>query len=108
MRAGTRANTRQHRSYIVNTYSLSTPFARRSDPNNKALTLLQSYFERKPLGVDLKQDQDVVVEGAVKILQAIVDVVATNHWLKVRVCEERKTKRCEARLRGGVTSEATS
>ena len=43
--------------------------ARWSDPNNKALILLQSYFERKTLGVDLKQDQDLVVKSAVKILQ---------------------------------------
>ncbi|GMI03497.1 hypothetical protein TrVE_jg11861 [Triparma verrucosa] len=53
-----------------------------NDPNNKALVLLQAYFDRKALNVDLKQDQNVVVEGAVKLLQAVVDVVATNHWLK--------------------------
>lgn len=53
-----------------------------NDPNNKALVLLQAYFDRKALNVDLKQDQNVVVEGAIKLLQAVVDVVATNHWLK--------------------------
>jgi len=53
-----------------------------NDPNNKALVLLQSHFERKGMNPDLKQDQKEVLGGSVGILQAIVDVVASNGWLK--------------------------
>jgi len=56
-----------------------------NDPNGKALVLLQAHFDRKRMNVDLKQDCDVVVEGAVKLIQACVDVIATGYHLKAAV-----------------------
>jgi pre-mRNA-splicing helicase BRR2 len=49
-----------------------------NDPNNKALVLLQSHFERKGMNPDLKQDQKEVLGKSVTILQAIVDVIASK------------------------------
>ncbi|GMH49503.1 hypothetical protein TrRE_jg10995, partial [Triparma retinervis] len=56
-----------------------------NDPNSKALVLLQAYFDRKPMNPDLKLDCDLVVSAAVKIIQACVDVIATNYHLKAAV-----------------------
>ena len=56
-----------------------------NDPNSKALILLQAYFERKAMNPDLKLDCDFVVVAAVKIIQACVDVIATNYHLKAAV-----------------------
>ncbi|GFR50198.1 hypothetical protein Agub_g12366 [Astrephomene gubernaculifera] len=54
---------------------------RPSDPHCKAHALLQAHFSRLPLGGDLALDQREVVREAVKLLQAIVDVIASNGWL---------------------------
>jgi len=56
----------------------TTKFA---DPHTKAHILLQAHFSRKQLTSDLADDQKYVVETAVRLLQAIVDVISSNGWL---------------------------
>ena len=53
-----------------------------SDPNTKALVLLQCHFSRKSLSMDLRTDQDTVLISSVSLIQAIVDVISSNGWLK--------------------------
>ncbi|GIL50154.1 hypothetical protein Vafri_6292 [Volvox africanus] len=54
---------------------------RPSDPHCKANVLLQAHLSRTPLGGDLALDQKEVVRDSVRLLQAIVDVIASNGWL---------------------------
>jgi pre-mRNA-splicing helicase BRR2 len=56
--------------------------AKYSDPHTKALVLLQAHFSRHPLSSDLMADQKIVLGGALKLLQALVDVISSNAWLK--------------------------
>jgi pre-mRNA-splicing helicase BRR2 len=51
------------------------------DSNTKALILLQCHFSRKSLS-DLRADQKPILIEAVKLIQAIVDVISSNGWLK--------------------------
>lgn len=48
----------------------------------KALLLLQAHFSRTPLPTELKADQRLVVGEAPRLLQALVDVVSSECWLK--------------------------
>lgn len=48
----------------------------------KALILLQAHFSRTPLPTELKADQRMVVAEAPRLLQALVDVVSSECWLK--------------------------
>jgi pre-mRNA-splicing helicase BRR2 len=48
----------------------------------KVHVLLQAHFTRTPLPGDLLKDQEFVVEQAVRLLQAMVDVVSSNGWLQ--------------------------
>eukprot|EP00594_Rhizosolenia_setigera_P016961 CAMPEP_0178953786 /NCGR_PEP_ID=MMETSP0789-20121207/8615_1 /TAXON_ID=3005 /ORGANISM="Rhizosolenia setigera, Strain CCMP 1694" /LENGTH=518 /DNA_ID=CAMNT_0020635089 /DNA_START=1 /DNA_END=1558 /DNA_ORIENTATION=- len=52
------------------------------DPNTKALILLQSHFSRKNLSTDMRLDQKEILGQAVTLIQAIVDVISSNGWLK--------------------------
>jgi pre-mRNA-splicing helicase BRR2 len=52
------------------------------DPNTKALILLQCHFSRKQVSPDLKIDQKFIIEESVNLIQAIVDVISSNGWLK--------------------------
>lgn len=52
------------------------------DSNMKALILLQTHFSRKTLPSDLRGDQKIVLKEAVNLIQAIVDVISSNGWLK--------------------------
>ena len=56
--------------------------AKFSDPHTKALVLLQAHFSRQALSLDLAADRNVVLGSAVKLLQALVDVISSNGWLK--------------------------
>lgn len=53
-----------------------------NDPNTKALILLQCHFSRKKVSVDLAIDQQYVIGESVNLIQAIVDVISSNGWLK--------------------------
>ena len=52
------------------------------DSNTKALLLLQSHFSRTALSSDLRIDQRLVVRESITLIQAIVDVISSNGWLK--------------------------
>jgi pre-mRNA-splicing helicase BRR2 len=56
--------------------------AKYNDPHTKALVLLQAHFSRHPLSSDLMADQAIVLGSALKLLQALVDVISSNGWLK--------------------------
>jgi len=56
--------------------------AKFSDPHTKALILLQAHFSRQALSLDLAADRNVVLGSALKLLQALVDVISSNGWLK--------------------------
>jgi pre-mRNA-splicing helicase BRR2 len=53
-----------------------------SDANTKALVLLQCHFSRTPITIDLQNDQKMVLRDSLTIVQAIVDVISSNSWLK--------------------------
>jgi len=52
------------------------------DSNAKALVLLQCHFSRKMIPADMRPDKDFVLKEAVNLIQAIVDVISSNGWLK--------------------------
>jgi pre-mRNA-splicing helicase BRR2 len=52
------------------------------DSNTKTLVLLQCHFSRKTLSTDLRNDQKLIVGKSVNLIQAIVDVISSNGWLK--------------------------
>ena len=52
------------------------------DPATKSLVLFQSHFSRSLLPTDLSGDLAVVVGPSVKLLQALVDVISSQGWLK--------------------------
>lgn len=52
------------------------------DSNTKALILLQSHLSRKPLSLEMRTDQKAVLQEAVNLIQALVDVISSNGWLK--------------------------
>ncbi|EWM22383.1 u5 small nuclear ribonucleoprotein helicase [Nannochloropsis gaditana] len=56
--------------------------ARFTETHVKALVLLQAHFSRMVLPTELRQDQRSVVGEAPRMLQALVDVVSSECWLK--------------------------
>ncbi|PKI35753.1 hypothetical protein CRG98_043911 [Punica granatum] len=52
-----------------------------TDPHIKANALLQAHFSRQHVGGNLALDQREVVGLAIRLLHALVDVVATSGWL---------------------------
>jgi pre-mRNA-splicing helicase BRR2 len=52
------------------------------DSNTKTLILLQCHFSRKVLPPDLRPDLSFVLKEATNLIQAIVDVISSNGWLK--------------------------
>ena len=55
---------------------------RYEDPSTKALVLLQSHFSRKNLNLDLTGDLKMLMGYSTKLLQAMVDVISSQSWLK--------------------------
>ena len=53
-----------------------------NESNTKALVLLQCHFSRTSTSFDLRLDQSKVIGESVKLIQAIVDVISSNGWLK--------------------------
>jgi pre-mRNA-splicing helicase BRR2 len=53
-----------------------------NDSNTKALVLLQCHFSRKTISMDLKLDQRKTIGDSINLIQAIVDVISSNGWLK--------------------------
>jgi pre-mRNA-splicing helicase BRR2 len=56
----------------------NTPY----DAHAKALVLLQCHFSRKVVHPDLRSDQRLILKDSLKLIQAIVDVISSNGWLK--------------------------
>jgi len=52
------------------------------DSNTKALILLQIHFSRKSVSANLRADQKIVLAESINLIQAIVDVISSNGWLK--------------------------
>nr|WJH19483.1 U5-200K [Euglena gracilis] len=52
-----------------------------TDPHTKANVLLQCHFSRRRLPADMEDDRKVVLEKAIPLVQAMVDVIASNRWL---------------------------
>ena len=52
------------------------------DSNTKALILLQCHFSRILIGEDMRVEQKFVLKEGVNLIQAIVDVISSNGWLK--------------------------
>lgn len=52
------------------------------DPSTKALVLLQAHFCREPMPLDMYDDLKLVLKDSVKLLQAMVDVLSSQGWLK--------------------------
>ena len=55
---------------------------RYDDAHVKANILLQTHFVRRKLKADLASDQKLVVGDCIRLLQALVDVISSNGWLK--------------------------
>ena len=56
--------------------------ARFHDANTKALVLLQCHFSRNSLTADMRKDQENILVDSVNLIQAIVDVISSNGWLR--------------------------
>lgn len=56
--------------------------ARWEDPATKALVLLQAHFSRFSLTNDLHYDLSTILSDAIKLLQAMVDVISSQGWLR--------------------------
>lgn len=55
--------------------------AKFNDPHTKVNLLIQSHFSRNRLSPDLEKDKEEVLLESVRLLPAMVDVVATERWL---------------------------
>jgi len=53
-----------------------------TDPHTKAFLLLQAHLSRMPLAGDLAMDQKAVLREALRLIQAMVDVMSSSGWLK--------------------------
>lgn len=56
--------------------------ARWEDPSTKTLVLLQTHFSRYTLTSDLSADLSTILTDAIKLLQALVDVISSQGWLR--------------------------
>jgi len=52
-----------------------------NDPHTKVNLLLQSHFSRQKLTAEMTEDKQFVLKNSVKLIQSLVDVIATEGWL---------------------------
>lgn len=52
------------------------------DAHSKTMVLLQCHFSRRVIPADLRPDQQFILKESMKLIQAIVDVISSNGWLK--------------------------
>jgi pre-mRNA-splicing helicase BRR2 len=52
------------------------------DPISKVYILLQAHFSRVSLSIDMNIDLKYILELSVKLLQALIDVISSQGWLK--------------------------
>jgi pre-mRNA-splicing helicase BRR2 len=67
---------------LARTLTHALPEGSSFDANTKALVLLQSHFSRNTVSPDMRSDQQIVLKESVTLLQAIIDVISSNGWLK--------------------------
>ena len=53
-----------------------------NEPNTKTFVLLQCHFGRIPISSDLLWDQRIILEITTRLIQAMVDVISSEGWLK--------------------------
>ena len=53
-----------------------------ADTNTKALVLLQCHFSRTTISIELHNDKTLILKESLNLIQAIVDVISSNSWLK--------------------------
>eukprot|EP01022_Parablepharisma_sp_SALTPOND_P017480 TRINITY_DN2801_c4_g1_i1.p1 TRINITY_DN2801_c4_g1~~TRINITY_DN2801_c4_g1_i1.p1 ORF type:complete len:2164 (+),score=294.83 TRINITY_DN2801_c4_g1_i1:1425-7916(+) len=53
-----------------------------NEPASKANILLQCHFGRIPISADFATDQKFLLEKAVRLIHAMIDVISSNGWLK--------------------------
>lgn len=58
------------------------PNSKFEDPSTKALILLQAHFCRRILGTDLGVDLKFILGKSIKLIQALVDVISSQSWLR--------------------------
>lgn len=56
-----------------------------NDPHIKTNLLLQAHLCRLQLGAELQGDTEVVLNKAIRLIQACVDVLSSNGWLSPAV-----------------------
>ncbi|XP_070055782.1 DExH-box ATP-dependent RNA helicase DExH12-like [Nicotiana tomentosiformis] len=68
---------------LINHQRFSFRNPKYTDPHTKANALLQAHFSRQVLGGNLASDQQQVLLSAIRLLQAMVDVISRNKWLSL-------------------------
>jgi pre-mRNA-splicing helicase BRR2 len=53
-----------------------------NETQTKTLILLQAHFSRLPITSDLAYDQAKILEKSARLIQAMVDVISSNSWLR--------------------------
>ncbi|KAL7228567.1 hypothetical protein ACSBR2_007309 [Camellia fascicularis] len=68
---------------LINHQRFSFENLKCTDPHVKANALLQAHFSRQVVGGKLASDQREVLISASRLLQAMVDVISSNGWLRL-------------------------
>ncbi|CAL5322251.1 unnamed protein product [Camellia sinensis] len=68
---------------LINHQSFSFENPKCTDPHVKANALLQAHFSRQVVGGKLSSDQREVLISASRLLQAMIDVISSNGWLRL-------------------------
>jgi pre-mRNA-splicing helicase BRR2 len=61
---------------------IKLPDAKYNDPHVKANLLLQAHFSRVALSAELQSDLELILGRSVGLVQAMVDVLSSQGWLK--------------------------
>ncbi|GAM21299.1 hypothetical protein SAMD00019534_044740 [Acytostelium subglobosum LB1] len=64
------------------------------DPHTKVNVLLQCHFSRRPISADMHLDQQMVLENATRLLQAIVDIISSSQWLNPALAAMELSQMC--------------
>eukprot|EP01105_Mastigella_eilhardi_P003553 TRINITY_DN145_c0_g1_i1.p1 TRINITY_DN145_c0_g1~~TRINITY_DN145_c0_g1_i1.p1 ORF type:complete len:2180 (+),score=716.66 TRINITY_DN145_c0_g1_i1:39-6578(+) len=76
---------RHHEEALLRKHALHLPIKIEKpafkDPHVKANVLFQAHFSRRAMTPDLTADQTFLLERALRLLQALVDVIASASWL---------------------------
>lgn len=75
---------RHHEAVAVERMANHLPYRIENEekPNRKVNVLLQSHIKRLPLPPDMKSDLKDILQNSTRFIQALVDVITSNGWLK--------------------------